>query len=199
VNLETFIFQPDEAGKQVADALIAAAKKGVKVRLLSTLRQLARGARERAEGRRRGVHTYRPLRLITIYKVPSARTANPRVDGRMPIREGSVSPGNAWQRTEQEGMARYPGGVEVPWLPNAADFSEDWDFPTGEILAGNDFYPSITPAERSRLRRSKRPEGRFLARQMLYYVANPIRQKNRPSANAYFLPDKQVRKASSER
>src|ERR1017187_8954397 len=34
VNLETFIFQPDEAGKQVADALIAAAKKGVQIRLL---------------------------------------------------------------------------------------------------------------------------------------------------------------------
>ena len=34
VNLETYIFQPDEAGTQFADAMIDAAKKGVEVRLL---------------------------------------------------------------------------------------------------------------------------------------------------------------------
>ena len=34
VNLETYIFQPDRAGRMVADALIAAAQKGVEVRLL---------------------------------------------------------------------------------------------------------------------------------------------------------------------
>ena len=70
VNLETFIFQPDEAGKQVAGALIAAAKKGVQVRLLvdfygSSLGGLAKELKNAGVE----VHTYRPLRLITIYKV----------------------------------------------------------------------------------------------------------------------------------
>jgi cardiolipin synthase len=34
VNLETYIFQPDEAGKQFADAMMEAARRGVEVRLL---------------------------------------------------------------------------------------------------------------------------------------------------------------------
>ena len=34
VNLETYIFQPDEAGRQFADAMIDAANRGVEVRLL---------------------------------------------------------------------------------------------------------------------------------------------------------------------
>jgi cardiolipin synthase len=34
VNLETYIFQPDEAGRQFADAMIEAAGRGVEVRLL---------------------------------------------------------------------------------------------------------------------------------------------------------------------
>src|SRR5512140_1846939 len=34
VNLESYIFQPDEAGRLFADALIAAARRGVRVRLL---------------------------------------------------------------------------------------------------------------------------------------------------------------------
>src|SRR5689334_18249559 len=34
VNLETYIFQPDRAGRIFADALIDAAKRGVQVRLL---------------------------------------------------------------------------------------------------------------------------------------------------------------------
>src|SRR5713101_2837402 len=34
VNLETYIFQPDEAGRQFAEAMIEAAGRGVEVRLL---------------------------------------------------------------------------------------------------------------------------------------------------------------------
>ena len=34
VNLETYIFQPDEAGQQFVDAMIAAARRGVQVRFL---------------------------------------------------------------------------------------------------------------------------------------------------------------------
>src|SRR5262249_31368510 len=34
VNLETYIFQPDEAGRMFADAMIDAARRGVEVRLL---------------------------------------------------------------------------------------------------------------------------------------------------------------------
>jgi len=70
VNLETYIFQPDEAGKQFADAMIEAAGRGVEVRLLidawgSKLGDL----RDRIE--KAGIHwrKYRPVRLFSFYKV----------------------------------------------------------------------------------------------------------------------------------
>src|SRR5438477_8097797 len=70
VNLETYIFQPDEAGRQFADAMIAAAKNGVEVRLLvdswgSKLGDLEKPLKD--AGVR--VRTYRPVRLFSIYKV----------------------------------------------------------------------------------------------------------------------------------
>src|SRR6202162_4774652 len=70
VNLETYIFQPDEAGKQFADAMIEAAGRGVEVRLLidawgSKLGDL-QDSLEKAGVR---WHKYHPLRLVTIYKV----------------------------------------------------------------------------------------------------------------------------------
>src|ERR1700682_5482602 len=70
VNLETYIFQPDEAGRQFADARIAAARKGVQVRLLidafgSKLGDLEQPLKEAGVN----IRKYRPLRIFTIYKV----------------------------------------------------------------------------------------------------------------------------------
>src|SRR5262249_56695515 len=70
VNLETYIFQPDEAGRQFADAMIEAAGRGVEVRLLidswgSKLGDL-RKPLEEAGGKWR---EDRPVRLFSIYKV----------------------------------------------------------------------------------------------------------------------------------
>src|ERR1700692_2827028 len=70
VNLETYIFQPDEAGKQFADAMIEAAGRGVEVRFLidawgSSLGDL----QDRLDKAGVRWRKYRPLRLITIYSV----------------------------------------------------------------------------------------------------------------------------------
>ena len=70
VNLETYIFQPDEAGRQFADAMIEAAGNGVEVRLLidswgSKLGDLQKPLEEAGVKWRE----YRPVRLFSIYKV----------------------------------------------------------------------------------------------------------------------------------
>jgi len=200
VNLETFIFQPDDAGKQVAGALIAAAKKGVQVRLLvdfygSSLGGLAKELKEAGVE----VHTYRPLRLITIYKV-AQRTHRKIlvIDGRIAYTGGlGISwqwLGNARNKKEwRDTQVRVEGPVAAQMQ---AIFSEDWVFTTGEILAGNDFYPSITPAGSIIAQgiKASRGDASSLAK-MLYYVAIKSAKKTIHIANAYFLPDKQVRKA----
>ena len=70
VNLETYIFQPDEAGRQFAAAMIEAAKRGVEVRFLiddygSKLGDLEEPLK--AAGVK--VRVYRPIRVYSIYKI----------------------------------------------------------------------------------------------------------------------------------
>ncbi|HET7452839.1 MAG TPA: phospholipase D-like domain-containing protein, partial [Thermoanaerobaculia bacterium] len=70
VNLESYIFQPDEAGRQFAAAMIDAAKRGVEVRLLiddygSTLGDLEEPLKQAGVK----VRIYRPIRVYSIYKI----------------------------------------------------------------------------------------------------------------------------------
>ena len=75
-------------------------------------------------------------------------------------------------------------------------FSEDWTYTTGEILVGDQFYPKIAPtgAIRAQAIKASRGDSSSLAK-MLYYVAIQSAKQNIYIANAYFLPDKQVREA----
>jgi cardiolipin synthase len=70
VNLETYIFQPDEAGRQIAEAMIDAAQRGVEVRFLIDSWGSKLGDLEQPL-KAAGVHVrkYRPVRLFSIYKV----------------------------------------------------------------------------------------------------------------------------------
>ncbi len=200
VNLETYIFQPDEAGRMFADAMIEAAKRGVEVRLLidawgSKLGELEKPLKEAGVN----VRKYRPLRIFSIYKVGK------RTHRKILVADGSIA---------------YTGGlgIEKRWLGSArstkewrdtqvrvegpvaaqmqAVFSEDWTFTTGEILAGEKFYPEIPKAGSMSAQTIKASRGDVSSlAKMLYFVAIQSAKKSIRIANAYFLPDKQVRNA----
>jgi cardiolipin synthase len=204
VNLETYIFQPDEAGKQFADAMMEAARRGVEVRLLidawgSKLGDLQDGL-EKAGVRWR---KYRPLRLVTIYKV-GKRTHRKIlvVDGKVAFTGGlGISKqwlGNARNAEEwRDTQVRVTGPV-VDQMQ--AIFSEDWTYTTGEILAGEKFYPRRDgPAGKVEAQAIKvsRGDASSVAK-MLYYVAIKSAAKSIYIQNAYFLPDRQVREALVE-
>ena len=199
VNLESYIFLSDEAGRRIADALIAAAKRGVHVHLLvdsygSSLKGLAKELKDAGVN----VRKYRPLKLITIYKM--AQRSHRKilvVDGRVAYTGGLgiAKPwlGDArgpkeWRDTE----VRAEGPVAAQMQ---AVFSEDWVFTTGEILAGDDYYPALAPAGSitAQAVKASRGDASSLAK-MLYYVAIKSAKKTVFIANAYFLPDKQVRR-----
>ena len=200
VNLETYIFQPDRAGRQFADAMIEAAKRGVEVRfLVDGWGSKLKGLKEELE--KAGVHVrkYRPLRLFTIYKM-SRRTHRKIlvVDGRIAytgglgIHErwlGNTRNSNEWRDTQ----VRVVGPVVAQMQ---AIFSEDWTYTTGEILAGEGFYPKIENAASMQAQaiKASRGDSSSLAK-MLYYVAIKSAAKSIHIQNAYFLPDKQVREA----
>ena len=200
VNLESYIYQPDKAGRQFADAMIAAARRGVQVRLLvdawgSKLKQLA----EELEAAGVKVRRYRPLRLFSIYKV-GKRTHRKIlvVDGRIAwtgglgIEErwlGDARNTNEWRDTQVRAVGPVAAQMQ-------AIFSEDWTYTTGEILAGELFYPRIENAGSMQAQaiKASRGDSSSLAK-MLYYVAIQSATKSIRIQNAYFLPDTQVREA----
>ncbi len=201
VNLETYIFQPDEAGRQFADAMIEAAQRGVEVRLLidawgSKLGDL----QDRIEKAGIRWRKYRPVRLFSFYKV-GKRTHRKIlvVDGKVAFTGGlGISKrwlGNARNSKEwRDTQVRVTGPV-VDQMQ--AIFAEDWTYTTGEILAGDKFYAKNDGAGGSvqaQAIKASRGDASSLAK-MLYYVAIQSAAKSIHIQNAYFLPDRQVRDA----
>jgi cardiolipin synthase len=77
-----------------------------------------------------------------------------------------------------------------------AIFSEDWTYTSGEVLAGDSFYPRLhqtgsVPAQAIKVSRG---DSSSLA-EMLYFIAIQSAAKSIHVQNAYFLPDRQVREA----
>jgi len=201
VNLETYIFQPDRAGRMFADAMIEAARRGVQVRLLvdawgSKLKPLGKELEDAGVI----VRKYRPLRLFTIYKV-GKRTHRKIlvVDGKIAY-TGGLGIDERWlgdarnPKEWRDTQVRVSGPV-VDQMQ--AIFAEDWTYTTGEILVGDAFYPKHEPTGgniEAQAIKVSRGDASSLAK-MLYYLAIESATKNIEIQNAYFLPDKQSREA----
>src|SRR6266496_129464 len=199
VNLETYIFQPDEAGRQFADAMIEAAGRGVEVRLLIDAWGSKLGDfQDRLEKAGVKWRKYRPIRLFSIYKV-GKRTHRKIlvVDGKVAFTGGlGISKqwlGNARNSQEwRDTQVRVTGPV-VDQMQ--AIFAEDWTYTTGEILAGEKFYPKPDGqggSVQAQAIKVSRGDQSSLAK-MLYYVAIQSAAKSIYIQNAYFVPDRQVR------
>jgi cardiolipin synthase len=200
VNLESYIFQPDEAGRLFTDAMIAAARRGVQVRLLidgwgGKLKQF----KKELDAAGVMAQKYRPLRLFSIYKIGN-RTHRKIlvVDGRVAYTGGLGIDkrwmGNARNQNEwRDTQVRVEGPVAGQMQ---SIFAEDWTYTTGEILAGDEYYPENPRigSLRAQAIKASRGDSSSLSK-MLYYVAIQSAEKSIHLANAYFLPDKQVRDA----
>ncbi len=200
VNLETYIFQPDKAGRMIADALIDASRRGVEVRLLvDAWGSKFKGLGQQLEDAGVDARKYRPLRLFAIHKV-GRRTHRKIlvVDGRIAY-TGGLGIDDRWlgdaRNTKEwrDTQVRAEGPVAAQMQ---AIFSEDWTFTTGEILTGERFYPKIEAdgGTLAQAIKSSRGDSTSLAK-MLFYIAIESATHSIWIENAYFLPDKQVREA----
>lgn len=200
VNLESYIFAPDEAGRQFADAMIEAARRGVQVRLLvdgygGKLKEM----KKELEAAGVKAEKYRPLRIFSFYKM--GRRTHRKIlviDGRVAYTGGlgidkrwmgDARNQNEWRDTQVRAEGPVAGQMQ-------SIFAEDWTYTTGEILAGDDFYPENPKvgSVRSQAIKSSRGDSSSLSK-MLYFVAIQSAEKSIHIANAYFLPDTQVREA----
>ncbi|HKI02669.1 MAG TPA: cardiolipin synthase [Thermoanaerobaculia bacterium] len=201
VNLESYIFKNDRAGKIIAEALMDAARRGVEVRVLvdGTGSKFAGPLLDRM--RRAGVKAamFRPIRLLTLHKI--VRRTHRKilvVDGNVSFTGGFCIAdswlGNARNPKEwRDMMVQATGPVSAQMQ---AIFSEDWTFTTGEILAGDKFYPRIAPAGEiaaQAIKVSRGDSSSFAA--MLYFVTIQSARKSIHIQNAYFVPNRQIRQA----
>ncbi|HEX2252589.1 MAG TPA: cardiolipin synthase [Thermoanaerobaculia bacterium] len=152
VHLLFFIINPDEVGRRVADALVRAARRGARCRVLADEYGSGRVAEPSffdslaPELRRAGVevHGILPIRLV---RHPLARfdVRNHRklavVDGALAF-AGSLNlhaggfalPGGTWRQ-----LTAILDGPAVHQLQLL--FAEDWYFTTGELLDDEDVFP----------------------------------------------------------
>jgi cardiolipin synthase len=201
VNLESYIFKDDKAGKIIAESLMDAARRGVEVRVLvdGTGSKFSGPLLERM--RQAGVKAtkFRPIRIWALHKI--ARRTHRKilvVDGTVSFTGGFCIAdswlGNARNPKEwRDMMVRATGPVSAQMQ---AIFSEDWTFTTGEILAGDKFYPRIEPAGTIAAQAIKVSHGDSSSlAAMLYYVAIESARKSIHIQNAYFVPNRQIRNA----
>jgi cardiolipin synthase len=201
VNLESYIFKNDEAGKMFAESLIETARRGVEVRVLVDGTGSARSGALLDRMREAGVKAYvfHPIRLWSIYKI-GRRTHRKIlvVDGAVSF-TGGFCIANNWlgdARNPKEWrdiMVKATGPVSAQMQ---AIFAEDWTYTTGEVLVGDEFYPAIPPAGGVLAQAIKvsRGDSSSLAK-MLYIVAIQSARKSIHIQNAYFVPDAQIREA----
>ncbi len=199
VNMEMFIVNEGEVAAEFARALSDKAREGVEVRLLVDGFGSSLGALEdqmKAAGVK--VREYKPLRIYSIYKIGN-RTHRKilTVDGKIGF-TGGVGIDDRWK-----GNARNPDEwretmvqVEGPVVGQLQSiFTEDWVHTTGEVLHGQRQFPPLPPAGEvlAQAISASRSDPSSMAK-LLYYMAIQAARKTIWLENAYFVPDRQIRR-----
>jgi cardiolipin synthase len=198
VNLETYIFKHDEVGRMFVDAMIEAARRGVQVRLLTDAQGSRLGSlREELEAGGVICRDYRPALHYAVFGQRTHRKLM-IVDGRIGYTGGFCIDkqwlGDARDKTEWHDSSVRVTGPVVSQMQ--AIFTEDWTFTTGEILAGDEFYPKPIATGSMEAQAIKASKGDVSSLpKMLYFMAIQAARKSIHIQNAYFLPDEQIRKA----
>jgi cardiolipin synthase len=198
VNLESYIFWSGTIGDRFRDALAAAARRGVAVRVLvdgvgsgRKLSDVDVRAMQQAGCLVEFYHRVRPWMLDTFNNRTHRRLLV--VDGRVGFTGGAgiadVWLGDAdspshWRETQ----VRAEGPI-VAQLQSA--FQETWGEARGEVLVGEPFYPRLEPAgtvQAQVLTSSRRAASS--ATKLLFAVSIAAANERILIANSYFVPDR---------
>ncbi|MGN6393192.1 MAG: phospholipase D-like domain-containing protein, partial [Gemmatimonadales bacterium] len=206
VNFEVYIFEPDEIGRQFLDAFIERSRAGIEVRVLvDGFGSFKLKKRYRRELQQAGVkiERFRPFglnNLVRVYRRCHRRAIV--IDGRVAF-TGGAAISKKWAgdvRTKHEwrdSMARITGplvgGIQ-------AAFAENWVYCTGEMLAGERFFPTTTPsAGPCSLSVLSSPSDAQQPIRMLYWLTMANARRRLWICNSYFIPDPRLRTAVVDR
>lgn len=206
INFEVYIFQPDEVGRRFMQVLMARARAGVEVRLLldwfGSLSLKRSHVRELCEAGVR-VELFRPFalrNLVRMYRRTHRRAIV--IDGRVAFTGGAavskkwagdVRDSHQWR----DSMTRVTGPL-VSGVQSA--FAGNWVYCTGEVLAGERFYPPATPGEGARsLSVISSPSDSRQPIRLLFWLAFANARRRLWICNSYFIPDERLRTAVVDR
>ena len=153
ILLQSYIFELSGPGERFADALTAAVKRGVEVRVLVDAAGVRYGFPpiDRAL-RRRGVLAHRFLPAFPPWRMPYMNLRNHRkllvVDGAVGFTGGlNIRPDHVLGDQPTEPTHDVHFRLRGPIVAQLGQvFAEDWGFVTGEYLKDAEFFPTAEPA-----------------------------------------------------
>ena len=197
VALSTYIFDRDDAGRVFVEALAAAVRRGVEVRVLID----AMGARYSWPSitsllRRAGVPHARFLRLFPFTRLVTMNLCNHRkilvVDGRIGFTGGmNIRAGHWMNRRPTDPVQDLHFQMEGPVVAQLQEvFADDWQFTTGEALRGERWFPPLTPVGPVLARGiAAGPDEDFDQLRWMLLSALAVARHSIRVATPYFLPE----------
>ncbi len=206
IALMSYIFRDDEAGHKFADALIAAHKRGVEVRvLLDSVGQHYVFPRIYARLRRGGVNTARFLHTWLPWRMPFLNMRNHGkllvVDGALAFTGGmNIGAENCASLRADAFIQDIHFRIEGPAVRLVMDaFAHDWLFTTEELLDDDTWWPALSaagPVYVSGLRSG--PDADIYKLEMMLGAALTLAKTRVRILTPYFLPDTRLQFAIAQ-
>lgn len=199
VHLETYIWSESPLAKQFAQLLAAKAKQGVEVRVLvdaSGGRDLKGDTQALMENAGVKVAHFHPIRISNIGRLNNRDHRKlVIIDGRIAYTGGHGISAN-WTGDAQDKEHWRDTGLRItgPVVNRLQScFSENWVEETGEIPAGDKFFPHLAPVGPTAAHVAfTSPTGSMSSVQILYYLAIKSARREILIQNPYLLPDKEA-------
>lgn len=202
INMECYIFRPDEIGRTFMTAMMERARAGVMVKLIvDAVGSFGFGVSAIREMREAGCTVERYQRFKW-YRLSRLNNRTHRevlvVDGRVAF-IGGAGVGDQWAKGEpgkmpwRDTMARVTGPV-VSSMQGV--FAENWVECCGEILCGQEYFPDLNKAgDTSTIIVKSSPADRATACRVVFQLLVESAAKQVRITTPYFLPDKSLRQA----
>ena len=202
INMECYIFRPDQTGRKFMKALMERARAGVTVTLVvdavgsfgfgfSAIREM------RAAGCR--VELYQQLKWYRLARLNN-RTHRELliVDGKVAF-VGGAGIGRQWEKG-QRGKKPWRDTMALATGPVVASmqgvFAENWTECCGEILCGPEYFPELRKTgDTSTIVIKSSPADRATACRVVFQMLIESAVKNIRITTPYFLPDRALRQA----
>jgi cardiolipin synthase len=202
INMECYIFRPDEIGRTFMTALMERARAGVTVTLVvDSVGSFRFGFSAIREMREAGCK----VELYQRFKWYRLSRLNNRTHRELLIVDGTVAflggagVGDQWVKGERgkqpwrDTMARVTGPV-VSSIQGV--FAENWVECCGEILCGPEYFPDLKKTgDTSTVIVKSSPADRATACRVVFQMLVESASKNIRITTPYFLPDKSLRAA----